>query len=210
MNPCASATRGRWSEAGPARDTILEVCLSEKGADRECESLLKRCVRTTHSMCTMGCTICTTNAQPLNLCLGCVCRDRKCSEGRCGRAAPPCPAGEEFLHHALLEGAGCRRPLPQLRQIHVHLFQQGCDGGPTRVDEDLHNGARSRISAAGFKTGSWVLDIGISAFKHGDDTLDATVHRGTRKRGRRVRLVSIAAVGCRKLANSACTDWKPP
>ena len=39
------------------------------------------------------------------------------------------PAGEKFLHHGLLEGAGLSPPLLQHRQLPVHLRQHRRDGG---------------------------------------------------------------------------------
>ena len=39
------------------------------------------------------------------------------------------PSGEEFLHHALLEGAGLVPPLLQRHQLHVHVGENGGDGG---------------------------------------------------------------------------------
>ena len=39
------------------------------------------------------------------------------------------PSGEEFLHHALLEGAGLVPPLLQRRQLQVHVGENGGDGG---------------------------------------------------------------------------------
>jgi len=41
----------------------------------------------------------------------------------------PNPPGQQFLHHALLEGAGLGLPLLQHRQLRVHLRQHGGDGG---------------------------------------------------------------------------------
>ena len=39
------------------------------------------------------------------------------------------PPGQQFLHHALLEGAGLVAPLLQRRNLRVHVRQHGGDGG---------------------------------------------------------------------------------
>ena len=60
-----------------------------------------------------------------------------------GKNHPVCshqarPAGEEFLHHGLLEGAGLLPPLRKRRQLRIHLHQHLGDGdlfGKERTDK---------------------------------------------------------------------------
>ena len=49
--------------------------------------------------------------------------------GRCRCSYESCSPGQQFLHHALLEGAGLVAPLLQRGDLRVHVGEDGGDGG---------------------------------------------------------------------------------
>ena len=60
----------------------------------------------------------------------CVLRsERGCSGMGTSCGDEPRLAGEQFLHHGLLEGAGLVAALLQRRQLGVHVGEDGGDGG---------------------------------------------------------------------------------